>query len=126
MPDKWASDKTFHVGINMAGAVSAGAYTAGVLDFLMEALEQWDAAKASKTLPVPMHDISIDVFSGASAGGMCAAIAAVMLQGAFEHIRNPADIMVKNTTNRFYESWVNRIDIEPLLGSSDLVDGSPV
>ena len=27
------------LGINMAGAVSAGAYTAGVLDFLIQALD---------------------------------------------------------------------------------------
>lgn len=126
MAEKWTDPGTFHVGINMAGAVSAGAYTAGVLDFLTEALEEWYTAKAAPNALVPMHDISIDVFSGASAGGMCAAISAVMLQGAFEHIRNPADITVKNTTNRFYESWVNRIDIEPLLGTADLVDGSPV
>lgn len=125
-PQQWTSDATFHLGINMAGAVSAGAYTAGVLDFLMEALEQWYAAKSSPNPEVPMHDISIDVFSGASAGGMCAAIASVMVQGGFEHIRNPADASVSGTNNRFYESWVNKIDIEPLLQERDLSDGKPV
>lgn len=119
------NEPTFHLGINMAGAVSAGAYTAGVLDFLSEALEEWYAAKAAGS-PVPQHDVSIDIFSGASAGGMCAAISAVMLQGPFQHIHNPADASVKNTTNRFYESWVNKIDIEPLLGAADLQGGGPV
>lgn len=75
---------------------------------------------------MPLHDVSIDVFSGASAGGMCAAISAVMLQGSFQHIRNPADPNVKDTTNKFYESWVNRIDIEPLLGVTDIAEGKPV
>jgi hypothetical protein len=126
MSTKWNNDVVFHLGINMAGAVSAGAYTAGVLDFLTEALEQWYAAKASPNPTVPMHDICIDVFSGASAGGMCAAISAVMLQGPFEHIQDPADPSVQGTANRFYESWVNKIDIEPLLGVTDLQDGSPV
>jgi predicted acylesterase/phospholipase RssA len=82
----------FKIGINMAGAVSAGAYTAGVLDFLMEALEEWQTAKdgfrafltqpnsGSNPTPVPLHDTMIDVISGASAGGMCAAIASVMVQ----------------------------------------------
>lgn len=126
MVPKWNADGTFHLGINMAGAVSAGAYTAGVLDFLIEALEQWYVAKASANPQVPLHDISIDVFSGASAGGMCAAIAAVMVQGSFQHIRNPADPSVKDTTNKFYESWVNKIDIEPLLQSKDLQDGKSV
>ncbi|WP_446745648.1 patatin-like phospholipase family protein [Silvibacterium acidisoli] len=128
MPQKWNdSDTTFHLAINMAGAVSAGAYTAGVLDFLMEALEQWYASRSGiNHPPVPMHDVSIDAFSGASAGGMCAAIAAVMVQGSFQHIRNPADASVQGTTNRFYESWVNKIDIEPLLRKRDLEGNAPV
>lgn len=122
-PEKWQDDGTFHIGINMAGAVSAGAYTAGVLDFLTEALEEWYAAKASENPRVPMHDVCIDVFSGASAGGMCAAIASVMLQGEFEHIR---DTSVEGTNNRFYEGWVNKIDIQWLLQDNDLKNGQPV
>ena len=31
----------FEIGLVMAGAVSAGAYTAGVVDFLIRALDQW-------------------------------------------------------------------------------------
>jgi hypothetical protein len=58
----------FKIGINMAGAISAGAYTAGVLDFLIEALDQWEAAKQRGDM-VPRHEVSLDVFSGASAGG---------------------------------------------------------
>lgn len=114
----------FLIGINMAGAVSAGAYTAGVLDFLIEALDAWYAAKAAGE-PVPMHDVSIEVFSGASAGGMCAAIASVMVQGEFDHIHDP-NPDAPESTNRFYESWVNRIDIRELLGTRDLRNGGPV
>src|ERR1700747_390496 len=125
-PKKWNDDGTFPLGINMAGAVSAGAYTAGVLDFLTEALEQWYAAKAAENPKVPMHNVCIDVFSGASAGGMCAAIASVMLQGQFEHIRTPEDPTVKGTHNRFYERWVNRTHIQGLLGNRDLGEGKPV
>ena len=107
---------TFKIGISMAGAISAGAYTAGVLDFLTEALDDWYKAKANGD-PVPMHEVSIEVFSGASAGGMCAAISAVMLQEDFEHIH---DTNKRDTTNRFYESWVNKIDIRELLKTDDL------
>ena len=114
--------QAFRLGINMAGAVSAGAYTAGVLDFLMEALDSWHDAR-NRREAVPMHEISLDVFSGASAGGMCAAIAAAMVQGEFEHIH---DTTRTNTTNRFYESWVNKIDIRELLKKQDLADGNPV
>jgi len=122
-PKPWEDDGTFHIGINMAGAVSAGAYTAGVLDFLTEALEQWYAAKTAENPKVPMHSVCIDVFSGASAGGMCAAIASVMLQGDFQHIR---DTSVQGTNNRFYESWVNKVDIQWLLQDDDVKGGKPV
>lgn len=100
----------------MAGAISAGAYTAGVLDFLTEALDVWQQAKRSGG-PVPLHEVSIEVLSGASAGGMCAAIASLMLHEDFEHIH---DTSKTGTTNRLYESWVNRIDIKELLQSDDL------
>lgn len=114
----------FLIGINMAGAVSAGAYTAGVLDFLIEALDGWYAGKAVGAA-VPSHDVSIEVFSGASAGGMCAAIASVMVQGEFEHIHDasPDRVADQGRPNRFYESWVNKIDIRELLKTDDLRDG---
>jgi predicted acylesterase/phospholipase RssA len=112
----------FRLGINMAGAVSAGAYTAGVLDFLTEALDAWYAAK-EKGDPVPRHDVSLEVLSGASAGGMCAAIAAAMIQGDFQHIH---DTSLVGTTNTFYESWVNKIDITKLLATDDLAGDGPV
>jgi len=119
--------KPFRIGVNMAGAVSAGAYTAGVLDFLIEALDAWYEAKErykqGQDEPVPLHDISLDVFSGASAGGMCAAIASVMVQGEFAHIHDTSDT---GTTNRFYESWVNKIDVRELLKREDLNKSGPV
>ena|ERR1700722_19946187 len=135
MTTPWKADE-FAIAINMAGAVSAGAYTAGVLDFLMEALEEWEKAKtafraqlASPTPagefqnPVPLHNVSIEAFSGASAGGMCAAIASVMVQRPFDHITNPD---AKGTNNTFYEAWVNKIDISGLLLTKDIQKGQPL
>jgi len=125
----------FRLGINMAGAVSAGAYTAGVLDFLTEALEEWETTKAAfkaylanpgpgPVPPVaPLHDVQIDVFTGASAGGMCAAIASVMVQQPFQHIETGDE---QNTTNTFYESWVNKIDISRLLETNDVAGDGPL
>jgi hypothetical protein len=54
--------KAFRIAINMAGATSAGAYTAGVLDFLTEALDAWYLAKSAGK-EVPGHDVSIEAFS---------------------------------------------------------------
>lgn len=110
------------LGINMAGAISAGAYTAGVLDFLTEALDAWYAAKARGDI-VPKHDVVIEVLSGASAGGMCAAISAIQLQQDFEHIQ---DVDKSGTTNRLFESWVNKVDIQQLAKTEDLAKSSTV
>jgi hypothetical protein len=118
----------FHIALNMAGAVSAGAYTAGVLDFLVEALDEWYDERESQraqhgddiqSWTIPAHDVILDVMSGASAGGMCAAISAVALQESFDHVHQtspPAGMAV----NRLYQSWVKTIDIVPLLGTEDL------
>ena len=118
----------FHIALNMAGAVSAGAYTAGVLDFLIEALDEWYDARETQraqhgddlaSWTIPAHDVKLDVLSGASAGGMCAAISAVALQEEFDHVHQtgwPADA----AANRMYRSWVQTIDVLPLLGTVDL------
>src|SRR5579872_6042583 len=114
----------FRIGINMAGAISAGAYTAGVLDFLIQALDEWHEAKARGEL-VPMHDVSIEVLSGASAGAMCAAVGSVALQEEFPPVTTlnpPGD----QSANKLYASWVDNIDIRFLLQTEDLKKGGPV
>jgi hypothetical protein len=114
----------FRIGINMAGAISAGAYTAGVLDFLIQALDEWHEAKARGEL-VPMHDVSIKVLSGASAGAMCAAVGSVALQEEFPPVTTlnpPGD----QSANKLYASWVDNIDIRFLLQTEDLKKGGPV
>jgi hypothetical protein len=109
----------FKLAINMPGAISAGAYTAGVLDFLVQAIDEWERAKATGA-PVPRHRISIECLSGASAGGMCAAIAAVQLNEQFPHVTSAVTPDTTITGNRLYDSWVQRIRISRLLESADL------
>lgn len=124
MPDQTIP---FRIALNMAGAVSAGAYTAGVLDFLIQALDAWYDERArlkqlgvpEQSWPVPTHDVVLDVLTGASAGGMCAAISSVALQEEFDHVTQ-ADPDPDAPVNRLYQSWVCSIDILPLLGTADL------
>ena len=71
--------RTFVIGITMAGAVSAGAYTAGVLDFLIRALEAHNARVDDTGRTGPRHRVALKVMSGASAGGVCAALGLVGL-----------------------------------------------
>ncbi len=82
--------KTFHIGLTMAGAISAGAYSGGVFDFIIEALEAWEQEKQrlrdqgvpESDWPIPSHDIVIPVLSGASAGSITGSVGLVALADA--------------------------------------------
>jgi hypothetical protein len=113
----------FEIGIVMAGAVSAGAYSAGVMDFIMEALDAYDHAKSHPEWDGPTHDVRLPVLAGASAGGMTAAICALhAFREGFQHVwpEDPERRMPQRRRNRLYSSWVEDIDIEPLLDTADL------
>ncbi len=74
------SGKEFQIGLTMSGAVSAGAYTAGVFDFLIQALDEWETARNGPDADrIPNHRVGIKVMSGASAGAITAAIGTVAL-----------------------------------------------
>ncbi|WP_421798978.1 hypothetical protein [Haliscomenobacter sp.] len=131
--------KIFKIGIAMAGAVSAGAYTAGVIDYLLETLEKWDRAKKLNEevgeespmydFSVPMHDVVIEVIGGASAGGMTAAIAALAM---FEGIKPINEYNPEKKHNKLYDSWVNLNDeqglptIEQMLQTGDILANNEV
>jgi hypothetical protein len=106
----------FRLGINMAGAVSAGAYTAGVFDFLIQALQQWEAAKVGGQ-NVPRHKVLIEVLTGASAGGIVTGLGSLSLYDETKQTPNPT---------RLYETWVEGIAIADLLKTDDLKDDNPV
>jgi hypothetical protein len=60
---------TFELGLVMAGAISAGAYSAGVLDFLFEALDAYEEAKGQPGWSGPTHDVRVPVMcDGRSVG----------------------------------------------------------
>ena len=69
--------EVFELGLTLAGAISAGAYTAGVLDFLFQALDEWD--KHRGVSGTPQHRVVIKVITGASAGAITGALSAVAL-----------------------------------------------
>lgn len=112
----------FEIGLVMAGAISAGAYSAGVLDFLIEAIDAWEADKASAPADTPQHCAAIKVLSGASAGSITGAILAACVKYDFPHIR-PANMDRDGDENPLYCSWVKQIDISCLLGTRDLQGG---
>ncbi len=70
-------DEPFQLGLVLAGAISAGAYTAGVIDFLVQALTEWEKHRGEPG--VPDHRVVIKVIAGASAGAITGALGAVAL-----------------------------------------------
>ncbi len=76
-PTKSPKAMEFSIGLTMAGAISAGAYTAGVLDFLVEALEEWEAHRGQPGIPA--HRTGLKVVAGASAGAITGALGLIAL-----------------------------------------------
>ena len=132
------ADREFQIALAMSGAISAGAYTAGVFDFLIQALDEWETTRnGSDASSIPNHFVGIKAMSGASAGSIAAAIGTVALADAdqkpieFDTHRD-GEQKIKYYLPRLYEAWVvkpgliaegeEKIDF---LQTSDL-DGAPV
>jgi hypothetical protein len=73
----------FQLGLALAGAISAGAYSAGVLDFLFQALSEWEAHRGKPG--VPDHRVVLKVIAGASAGAITGALGAIALARGLHH-----------------------------------------
>lgn len=113
-------NESFQLGICMAGAVSAGAYTAGVLDCLLEALENWEQIRGQSG--VPTHRVNISVVGGASAGGMTGLLAAAAIQ------QPAAKILYKSWVEMEADSMASALldtaDIAASQSLSSLLNGS--
>lgn len=132
---------TFEIGLVMAGAVSAGAYTAGVIDFLFEALDAIEDVRTGADTaylnaglegetPVldPPHQARVRAMSGTSAGAMVTGMTAAMLGTRVPPVTSlePPPTPQQRTGNPLYDSWVQRIHANVLLGTSDLGPERPV
>lgn len=99
----------FEIGLVLGGTVSAGAYTAGVLDFLFEALDAWTLAKgaaASGGPKEPTHDVVISAIGGTSGGAVNGALAIRLANSAF-----PRSAL----SNPFEQVWTQGIGLKQLL-----------
>lgn len=131
------TNEKFKICLAMAGAVSAGAYTGGVMDYLLETLELWEKAKQQNRLlgiehpdynfSIPMHDVEIDVISGSSAGGISGSLAMLnVVDETYQYVNRDNPF---GKSNRFYQSWVEMGDdassttFEKMLSTEDLVKG---
>lgn len=99
-----SENPTFQIGLTMAGAISAGAYTAGVVDYLIETLDRREKEKGKAD--IPNHQVEIPVITGASAGGMTAVMIAKALSTAHTPINMNSSEEDKKR-NVLYDLWVN-------------------
>jgi len=114
-----SSTNTFDLGLALAGAISAGAYTAGVLGFLFQALNEWEKARTEPT--TPGHRVELQVVAGASAGAITGALGVV----ALAHGMQPQEFTAEERENSYrtaarsyqkfrcvlpslYDTWVTR------------------
>lgn len=115
-PDRGAlvPPQTFEIALVLGGTVSAGAYTAGVLDFLIEALDAWSdqVLQAGEG-----HRVVLKIVTGASGGGLCGAVLAAACRHRFPPVR--PDTQDRWHLNPLYRTWVQQIGIEKLLGAKD-------
>ncbi|MEX1826843.1 hypothetical protein [Luteibacter sp. CQ10] len=112
MDDAKSDEKnTFQISLAMAGAISAGAYSAGVIDFLFESLDAWDKAKRDHPDSVPNHKVVITAIAGASAGSITGVLAALAPRFGIP-ARQPATAKTAGyTLKAMYDAWVVNIDM---------------
>ncbi|MBI2736529.1 MAG: patatin-like phospholipase family protein [Rhodospirillales bacterium] len=125
----------FEIGLAMAGAISAGAYSAGVVDFLFQALHEWQLAKDEAPDTVPDHAVCIRAAAGASAGSITAALAAAAVAGGVrpEKVAEPKKDKqpFRCVLPALYRAWVTMPDMASpgggrpdLLSTNDLKAGT--
>jgi hypothetical protein len=119
MPDR----PTFELGLVMAGAVSARAYTAGVLDFLIEALDAIEDVRAgrdtgylrsdepdAKPILAPPHQLRLTAMSGTSAGAMVTGIFTTVLGTRVPPVGPDRQLDERSPAkNPLYDAWVQLI-----------------
>lgn len=122
------NENTFYIGLCMAGAVSAGSYTAGVMDYLLEALGEWEKRKNEPG--VPTHKVQIPVMGGASAGGMTSILTTTVLNSLHIPIDKPTEnLLADHPENKFYHTWVDLSQgdvLEKMLDTADIKNGGLV
>ena len=101
---------TFEIGLALGGTVSAGAYTGGVLDYIIEALDAWTKAKEQGRPDAPRHNVVISTMAGASGGGINGAI--VARAAAYDFDRAVSE------QNPFFSAWVRGVNLEKLLSTA--------
>jgi hypothetical protein len=111
---------TFEIGLVLGGTVSAGAYTAGALDLLVQALDNFQTACGA----APPHQVKLQLAAGSSGGAVCAAILGISLNRPFVHAVGTQAALTQPGggpgNNMLWDIWVNQLSFVPMLDTTDL------
>ena len=133
-------DKAIYVGLCLAGAVSGGSYSAGVVDYIIEALDNWQQAKSDGKAEYPDHQVVIAGLTGASAGSIVNALLPLDLAILDQVYANSSNQVYANSSNKddkqdehrlklLYEAWVKSPHLyhseDSFLGERDLKAANP-
>ena len=113
---------TLELALVLGGTVSAGAYTAGALDYLVQALNAWHLpVGGAAPQSAGRHSVKLRIATGASGGAVCAAMLGIAAP------RDVAPISISNppeqgmiTNNPFWDVWVEGLDIKGFTSTVDL------
>jgi Patatin-like phospholipase len=121
----------FEFALVLGGTVSAGAYTAGAVDFLIEALDC--LTKAQQEGRAPRHKVRLKLIAGTSGGGVNAAIAARSLAYDYPHVAGATPLGAEPSGDPFYDIWINTLRLDRFLDIGDigneltsLLNGQPI
>jgi hypothetical protein len=115
-------DGVFRLGLVLNGTAAAGAWTAGALDFLVEALDLWDDKKRDDRergdgrASVPDHELRVGIAGGTSGGGLCASLLARAAMWDFPHATDAE--AADNAANPFWRAWVETLDVASMFDAS--------
>jgi Patatin-like phospholipase len=112
--------RTFELALVLGGTVSAGAYTAGALDFLIEALDSWTQLRDANNSAAPRHNVVLRVVTGTSGGGVCAAIMGRALAFEFDPVARGTAVGSGLTGNPFYDIWIKTLTLDRFLATDDI------
>lgn len=109
---------SFKLGISMSGAATGGTFSAGVMDFFIEAMNEWDKARKAGEPDVPAWKVEVTNLCGTSAGGITSALTASCFNVDFKPYKGKR--VAKGDVNPLYQTWVKEMDQSKLFLTTDL------
>lgn len=113
----------YKLGFCLSGAATGGAYSAGVMDFLLEALTAWDAEKQkpNRDPSIPMWDVAVTELIGTSAGGINSTLTVNALNTDHEPLPRGYKLSDgKPKNNSLFNVWANEATYRKVLNTDDL------